>query len=188
MILQHLSRDVTLVRVQPPVLRICTLTLSSLLIAPQDKAPADSRTSGTLPPKAPGHDASVDDNPFGTRKARSSFGRGFFKIKSNKRTASAPNLGMCGTGNPGPDLPDGGKGLVFHPSCVLLWARFSFSEVKVDALEGGCWQKCFRGFNLQCDDKSALTPLCPVTNSRMNRPNPVVVCDSVWTVSPLVMG
>ncbi|XP_041910366.1 liprin-beta-1 isoform X5 [Arvicola amphibius] len=57
-----------------------------------DKAPADSRTSGTLPPKAPGHDASVDDNPFGTRKARSSFGRGFFKIKSNKRTASAPNL------------------------------------------------------------------------------------------------
>ncbi|XP_050020627.1 liprin-beta-1 isoform X7 [Alexandromys fortis] len=58
----------------------------------EDRAPADSRTSGTLPPKAPGHDASVDDNPFGTRKARSSFGRGFFKIKSNKRTASAPNL------------------------------------------------------------------------------------------------
>ncbi|KAH0514409.1 Liprin-beta-1 [Microtus ochrogaster] len=57
-----------------------------------DRAPADSRTSGTLPPKAPGHDTSVDDNPFGTRKARSSFGRGFFKIKSNKRTASAPNL------------------------------------------------------------------------------------------------
>ncbi|KAM6215756.1 liprin-beta-1 isoform 2-T2 [Rhynchocyon petersi] len=47
---------------------------------------------GSLPPKAPGHDASLDDNPFGTRKARSSFGRGFFKIKSNKRTASAPNL------------------------------------------------------------------------------------------------
>lgn len=46
----------------------------------------------SLPPKAPGHEASVDDNPFGTRKARSSFGRGFFKIKSNKRTASAPNL------------------------------------------------------------------------------------------------
>ncbi|XP_036036754.1 liprin-beta-1 isoform X2 [Onychomys torridus] len=57
-----------------------------------DKAPNDSRTFGTLPPKVPGHDASVDDNPFGTRKARSSFGRGFFKIKSNKRTASAPNL------------------------------------------------------------------------------------------------
>lgn len=57
-----------------------------------DKAPHDSRTFGTLPPKVPGHDASMDDNPFGTRKARSSFGRGFFKIKSNKRTASAPNL------------------------------------------------------------------------------------------------
>lgn len=57
-----------------------------------DKAPTDSRTFGTLPPKAPGHGASVDDSPFGTRKARSSFGRGFFKIKSGKRTASAPNL------------------------------------------------------------------------------------------------
>ncbi|XP_054843853.1 liprin-beta-1 isoform X2 [Eublepharis macularius] len=42
---------------------------------------------GTLPPKSPG-----EDDAFGTRKARSSFGRGFFKIKSNKRTASAPNL------------------------------------------------------------------------------------------------
>ncbi|XP_043296962.1 liprin-beta-1 isoform X2 [Cervus elaphus] len=57
-----------------------------------DKAPVESSPFGTLPPKAPGHDASGDDNPFGTRKARSSFGRGFFKIKSNKRTASAPNL------------------------------------------------------------------------------------------------
>lgn len=58
----------------------------------EDKAPTDGRTFGTLPPKVPGHEASVDDNPFGTRKARSSFGRGFFKIKSGKRTASAPNL------------------------------------------------------------------------------------------------
>lgn len=57
-----------------------------------DKAPTDSHTFGTLPPKAPGHGTSVDDSPFGTRKARSSFGRGFFKIKSGKRTASAPNL------------------------------------------------------------------------------------------------
>nr|XP_006200024.2 liprin-beta-1 isoform X8 [Vicugna pacos] len=58
----------------------------------EDKAPVESSPFGSLPPKAPGHDALVDDNPFGTRKARSSFGRGFFKIKSNKRTASAPNL------------------------------------------------------------------------------------------------
>ncbi|XP_042802078.1 liprin-beta-1 isoform X3 [Panthera leo] len=57
-----------------------------------DKTPAESSPFGSLPPKAPGHEASMDDNPFGTRKARSSFGRGFFKIKSNKRTASAPNL------------------------------------------------------------------------------------------------
>ncbi|XP_046513107.1 liprin-beta-1 isoform X5 [Equus quagga] len=58
----------------------------------EEKAPGESSPFGSLPPKAPGHDASMDDNPFGTRKARSSFGRGFFKIKSNKRTASAPNL------------------------------------------------------------------------------------------------
>lgn len=57
----------------------------------RDKAPRESPFQ-SLPPKVPGHDASMDDNPFGTRKARSSFGRGFFKIKSNKRTASAPNL------------------------------------------------------------------------------------------------
>ncbi|XP_044928988.1 liprin-beta-1 isoform X10 [Mustela putorius furo] len=59
---------------------------------PEDKAPVESSPFRGLPPKAPRRDASVDDNPFGTRKARSSFGRGFFKIKSNKRTASAPNL------------------------------------------------------------------------------------------------
>uniref|UniRef100_A0A8D0CIB6 PPFIA binding protein 1a n=1 Tax=Scleropages formosus TaxID=113540 RepID=A0A8D0CIB6_SCLFO len=44
---------------------------------------------GTLPPKSP---TPADDDSFGTRKARSSFGRGFFKIKGGKRTASAPNL------------------------------------------------------------------------------------------------
>uniref|UniRef100_A0A2K6RD70 PPFIA binding protein 1 n=1 Tax=Rhinopithecus roxellana TaxID=61622 RepID=A0A2K6RD70_RHIRO len=57
-----------------------------------DRAPAESRPFGTLPPRPPGQDTSMDDNPFGIRKVRSSFGRGFFKIKSNKRTASAPNL------------------------------------------------------------------------------------------------
>lgn len=63
----------------------------SIQKASEDKAPRESPFQ-SLPPKVPGHDASMDDNPFGTRKARSSFGRGFFKIKSNKRTASAPNL------------------------------------------------------------------------------------------------
>nr|XP_036876171.1 liprin-beta-1 isoform X1 [Manis javanica] len=57
-----------------------------------DNALAESSPLASLPPKASGRDTSVDDSPFGTRKARSSFGRGFFKIKSNKRTASAPNL------------------------------------------------------------------------------------------------
>ncbi|XP_021248022.1 liprin-beta-1 isoform X10 [Numida meleagris] len=46
----------------------------------------------TLPPKSPSHGVTGDEDSFGTRKARSSFGRGFFKIKNNKRTASAPNL------------------------------------------------------------------------------------------------
>ncbi|XP_012496415.1 PREDICTED: liprin-beta-1 [Propithecus coquereli] len=73
---------------------IYDLTLQYSLSSPtfQEKPPAESSPFESLPPKAPGHNASVDDNPFGTRKARSSFGRGFFKIKSNKRTASAPNL------------------------------------------------------------------------------------------------
>ncbi|XP_062990314.1 liprin-beta-1 isoform X1 [Elgaria multicarinata webbii] len=53
----------------------------------ESKAPMEGSKYGTLPPKSPG-----EEDAFGTRKARSSFGRGFFKIKSNKRTASAPNL------------------------------------------------------------------------------------------------
>ncbi|XP_053777673.1 liprin-beta-1 isoform X6 [Desmodus rotundus] len=58
----------------------------------EGKALVSSGPFGSLPPKPPGRDTSADDNPFGTRKARSSFGRGFFKIKGSKRTASAPNL------------------------------------------------------------------------------------------------
>ncbi|XP_048355876.1 liprin-beta-1 isoform X13 [Sphaerodactylus townsendi] len=53
----------------------------------ESKVPAEGSKYGTLPPKSPD-----DDDAFGTRKARSSFGRGFFKIKSNKRTSSTPNL------------------------------------------------------------------------------------------------
>lgn len=69
-------------------------SLSNLKKEPSDgdKVQTESSPFGSLPPKAPAHGASADDNPFGTRKARSSFGRGFFKIKSSKRTASAPNL------------------------------------------------------------------------------------------------
>ncbi|XP_014839562.1 PREDICTED: liprin-beta-1 isoform X5 [Poecilia mexicana] len=41
--------------------------------------------SATLP-------ASVVDDSFGSRKARSSFGKGFFKIRGGKKTSSSPNL------------------------------------------------------------------------------------------------
>ncbi|XP_058046464.1 liprin-beta-1 [Ahaetulla prasina] len=53
----------------------------------ENKSPVENSKYVTLPCKSPG-----DEDAFGSRKARSSFGRGFFKIKSNKRTASAPNL------------------------------------------------------------------------------------------------
>eukprot|EP00064_Thunnus_orientalis_P015214 superscaffoldBa00002780_g15264 len=41
--------------------------------------------SATLP-------ATTDDGSFGSRKARSSFGKGFFKIRGGKKTGSNPNL------------------------------------------------------------------------------------------------
>uniref|UniRef100_A0A7N6AY64 SAM domain-containing protein n=1 Tax=Anabas testudineus TaxID=64144 RepID=A0A7N6AY64_ANATE len=41
--------------------------------------------SATLP-------ASTEDDSFGSRKARSSFGKGFFKIRGGKKTTSTPNL------------------------------------------------------------------------------------------------
>ncbi|XP_040450697.1 liprin-beta-1 isoform X3 [Falco naumanni] len=56
------------------------------------KPPVEGKNFATLPPKSPSHGGTGDEDSFGTRKARSSFGRGFFKIKNNKRTASAPNL------------------------------------------------------------------------------------------------
>ncbi|XP_027516701.1 liprin-beta-1 isoform X14 [Corapipo altera] len=56
------------------------------------KPPVEGHSFATLPPKSPSHGSTADEDSFGTRKARSSFGRGFFKIKNNKRTASAPNL------------------------------------------------------------------------------------------------
>uniref|UniRef100_U3IP86 SAM domain-containing protein n=1 Tax=Anas platyrhynchos platyrhynchos TaxID=8840 RepID=U3IP86_ANAPP len=59
----------------------------------QVKPPMEGNNFATLPPKSPSHGVTGDEDSFGTRKARSSFGRGFFKIKNNKRTASAPNLG-----------------------------------------------------------------------------------------------
>ncbi|XP_060734058.1 liprin-beta-1b isoform X3 [Tachysurus vachellii] len=62
------------------------------------KSPAESRAFDefnkitTLPPKSTSSSRAVEDDTFGTKKARSSFGRGFFKLRGGKRTASAPNL------------------------------------------------------------------------------------------------
>ncbi|XP_062317105.1 liprin-beta-1b isoform X2 [Osmerus eperlanus] len=52
------------------------------------KPPHSSPSSQGSSPRA----APTDDTGFGSRKSRSSFGRGFFKIRGGKRTASAPNL------------------------------------------------------------------------------------------------
>ncbi|XP_036375729.1 liprin-beta-1-like isoform X2 [Megalops cyprinoides] len=57
----------------------------------ENKACEEISKISTLPPKSPSGLSAADDS-FGTRKARSSFGRGFFKIRGGKRTASAPNL------------------------------------------------------------------------------------------------
>ncbi|NWY71632.1 LIPB1 protein, partial [Erithacus rubecula] len=81
--------------------RISTLQKSSSLSSLRKEAsevvglqvkPVEGNSFATLPPKSPSHGGTGDEDSFGTRKARSSFGRGFFKIKNNKRTASAPNL------------------------------------------------------------------------------------------------
>uniref|UniRef100_A0A8C2TUA3 PPFIA binding protein 1 n=1 Tax=Coturnix japonica TaxID=93934 RepID=A0A8C2TUA3_COTJA len=69
----------------------CFPTYSSI-VSSQAKPRMEGNNFATLPPKSPSHGITGDEDSFGTRKARSSFGRGFFKIKNNKRTASAPNL------------------------------------------------------------------------------------------------
>nr|XP_016849463.1 PREDICTED: liprin-beta-1 isoform X11 [Anolis carolinensis] len=74
----------------------------------ESKTPTDCSKYGTLPPKSPG-----EEDAFGTRKARSSFGRGFFKIKSNKRTASAPNLDRSRSAS-APTLAETEKGFADH--------------------------------------------------------------------------
>ncbi|KAJ8374088.1 hypothetical protein SKAU_G00046680 [Synaphobranchus kaupii] len=57
----------------------------------ENKACEELSKISTLPPRSAAASSPADDS-FGTRKARSSFGRGFFKIRGGKRTASAPNL------------------------------------------------------------------------------------------------
>lgn len=45
------------------------------------------------PGSSPPARANTSDESFGSKKARSSFGRGFFKLRGGKQTASSPNLG-----------------------------------------------------------------------------------------------
>ncbi|XP_026065335.1 liprin-beta-1-like [Carassius auratus] len=47
---------------------------------------------GGSPSVSPTQPSSLGNESFGSKKTRSSFGRGFFKIRGNKMTSSAPNL------------------------------------------------------------------------------------------------
>lgn len=60
----------------------------------KNKAVEEISKISERPPKSPSssHPVTTEDDRFGNKKARSSFGRGFFKIKGGKRTASTPNL------------------------------------------------------------------------------------------------
>ncbi|XP_038635925.1 liprin-beta-1b isoform X11 [Scyliorhinus canicula] len=65
----------------------------NILLLIKNKACMEISKFTALPPKPPtGHQNSLDDDSAASKKARASFGRGFFKIKGGKRTASAPNL------------------------------------------------------------------------------------------------
>ncbi|XP_046763637.1 liprin-beta-1 isoform X13 [Gallus gallus] len=79
----------------------------------QVKPRTEGNNFATLPPKSPSHGITGDEDSFGTRKARSSFGRGFFKIKNNKRTASAPNLDRSRSAS-APTLAETEKGSADH--------------------------------------------------------------------------
>ncbi|XP_048404790.1 liprin-beta-1b isoform X9 [Stegostoma tigrinum] len=65
----------------------------NILLLIKNKACMEISKFASLPPKSPnGHQNSSDDESAASKKARASFGRGFFKIRGGKRTASAPNL------------------------------------------------------------------------------------------------
>uniref|UniRef100_A0A668A0F7 PPFIA binding protein 1a n=1 Tax=Myripristis murdjan TaxID=586833 RepID=A0A668A0F7_9TELE len=63
---------------------LCEKKLKATKVSTNNKA----GTSSSSLTKA----STTGDESFGTKKARSSFGRGFFKIRGSKRTSSAPNL------------------------------------------------------------------------------------------------
>ncbi|XP_069719906.1 liprin-beta-1 isoform X9 [Phaenicophaeus curvirostris] len=86
------------------------------------KRAVEGNNFATLPPKSPSHGGTGDEDSFGTRKARSSFGRGFFKIKNNKRTASAPNLDRSRSAS-APTLAETEKGSADHLDLAGLSPR-----------------------------------------------------------------
>uniref|UniRef100_A0A7N6F6E6 SAM domain-containing protein n=1 Tax=Anabas testudineus TaxID=64144 RepID=A0A7N6F6E6_ANATE len=69
--------------------RHCSFVLVFLLNASEE-----IRNMSEKPPISPSATlpASTEDDSFGSRKARSSFGKGFFKIRGGKKTTSTPNL------------------------------------------------------------------------------------------------
>ncbi|XP_073400380.1 liprin-beta-1 isoform X4 [Dendrobates tinctorius] len=90
------SEDITL---SPPVKK--SSSLDNLKKTPERKPTSpDSGKFETLPPRPPAHAVTAEEENFGTRKARSSFGRGFFKLKNpNKKTSSTPNLAEAEKGS-----------------------------------------------------------------------------------------
>ncbi|XP_051886031.1 liprin-beta-1b isoform X4 [Pristis pectinata] len=64
----------------------------NILLLIKNKACMEISKFTSLPPKPTGHHNSLGDESAASKKARASFGRGFFKIKGGKRTASTPNL------------------------------------------------------------------------------------------------
>ncbi|XP_072234055.1 liprin-beta-1 isoform X1 [Leuresthes tenuis] len=53
---------------------------------------ADQAKAKTAPGPSPPTKGNTSEGSFGSKKARASFGRGFFKLRGGKQTASAPNL------------------------------------------------------------------------------------------------
>ncbi|XP_077123035.1 liprin-beta-1 isoform X6 [Ranitomeya variabilis] len=83
------TEDITL---SPPVKKSSSLDNLKKTLERKPTSP-DSGKFETLPPRPPAHGVTAEEENFGTRKARSSFGRGFFKLKNpNKKTSSTPNL------------------------------------------------------------------------------------------------
>lgn len=69
---------------------ILLITIFVFQAEPGEKADKKNG-SPTVSPSQPSPGGSES---FGTKKVRSSFGRGFFKIRGGKRTASSPDLGV----------------------------------------------------------------------------------------------